>query len=313
MSSHFDDCDGRCTDGAGIAPGADDNASSVAAVLKRRASWRRRAFAARSSSHASTAKSSALGFESLRARTRCRPRARFGLLNDDIIGNSVGGDGRSEPTVVRVFSEGVASGGDIERVNLVGSENDSPSRELSRFIAEVVPVYVPDSRPPDLPIGPLPARRRSRIVPRRGLRGSDTLRRSARELHASASRRARRRRRAVRRSSAVYRRAVLARATQANVAALATLALGPAPPAPTLVYHSSVTIRRCDGAGDGCGSLRDPLARHRRAAVGVRENVGTVTRRRLRFRRTITFWAYAASTPAACAAPSFIPSGALRE
>ncbi|MBV9027251.1 MAG: aminopeptidase, partial [Candidatus Eremiobacteraeota bacterium] len=27
MSSHFDDCDGDCTDGAGIAPGADDNGS----------------------------------------------------------------------------------------------------------------------------------------------------------------------------------------------------------------------------------------------------------------------------------------------
>ena len=34
MSSHYDDCDGHCTDGEGIAPGADDNGSSVAAVLE---------------------------------------------------------------------------------------------------------------------------------------------------------------------------------------------------------------------------------------------------------------------------------------
>ncbi|MGB8151127.1 MAG: M28 family peptidase, partial [Candidatus Cybelea sp.] len=34
MSSHYDDCDGHCTDGEGVAPGADDNGSSVAAVLE---------------------------------------------------------------------------------------------------------------------------------------------------------------------------------------------------------------------------------------------------------------------------------------
>jgi hypothetical protein len=66
------------------------------------------------------------------------------VLNNDIIGNSLGGDGKSEPNVVRVFSEALPSGAGTARVNLVGSENDSPSRELSRFIAEVVPVYLPD-------------------------------------------------------------------------------------------------------------------------------------------------------------------------
>jgi hypothetical protein len=65
------------------------------------------------------------------------------VLNDDIIGNSVGGDGASEPNVIRVFSEALPAGADSARVNLVGSENDSPSRELSRFLAEIVPVYVP--------------------------------------------------------------------------------------------------------------------------------------------------------------------------
>ncbi|MFY9720524.1 MAG: M28 family metallopeptidase, partial [Candidatus Cybelea sp.] len=66
------------------------------------------------------------------------------VLNNDIVGNSVGGDGVSEPDVIRVFSQALPVGTDIKRVNLVGSENDSPSRELSRFIAEVVPVYLPD-------------------------------------------------------------------------------------------------------------------------------------------------------------------------
>ena len=34
MSSHYDDCNGDCTNGSRVAPGADDNASSVAAVLE---------------------------------------------------------------------------------------------------------------------------------------------------------------------------------------------------------------------------------------------------------------------------------------
>ena len=66
------------------------------------------------------------------------------VLNNDIIGNSVGGDGLSEPGRDSRLQQALPAGADIERVNLVGSENDSPSRELSRFIAETVPVYVPD-------------------------------------------------------------------------------------------------------------------------------------------------------------------------
>ena len=34
MSSHYDDCDGDCTNGAGTAPGADDNGSGTSAVLE---------------------------------------------------------------------------------------------------------------------------------------------------------------------------------------------------------------------------------------------------------------------------------------
>ena len=60
------------------------------------------------------------------------------VLNNDIVGNSCGSDGRCEPSVVRVFSEGPRFDLDDklraeQRRN--GGENDSPSRNLSRFVA----------------------------------------------------------------------------------------------------------------------------------------------------------------------------------
>lgn len=144
MSSHFDDCDGHCTDGAGTAPGADDNASSVAAVLEAARVMAATRFAGTIIFACFDGEELGLwGSHHYAAELAARHVPVLAVLNNDIIGNSVGGDGASEPNVIRVFSEGLPVGADRAKVDLVGSENDSPSRELSRFIAEVVPVYVP--------------------------------------------------------------------------------------------------------------------------------------------------------------------------
>ncbi|HZR29550.1 MAG TPA: M20/M25/M40 family metallo-hydrolase [Terriglobales bacterium] len=65
------------------------------------------------------------------------------VLNNDI----VGGDKNPEqnPKTVRVFSEGVpvaASEADLRRIRALGGENDSPSRELARYIDEVGSAYL---------------------------------------------------------------------------------------------------------------------------------------------------------------------------
>jgi hypothetical protein len=144
MSSHFDDCDGRCTDGAGTAPGADDNGSSVAAVLEAARVMAAMQFSGTIVFACFDGEELGLWGSNHYARELAAAHAPvLAVLNNDIIGNSVGGDGASEGNVVRVFSQGIPSNAQIDRVNLVGSENDSPSRELSRFIAELVPVYLP--------------------------------------------------------------------------------------------------------------------------------------------------------------------------
>ncbi|MGY6551880.1 MAG: M20/M25/M40 family metallo-hydrolase [Erythrobacter sp.] len=60
------------------------------------------------------------------------------VLNNDIVGNSCGSDGYCEPDIVRVFSEGArADLTDALRAaqRRFGGENDSPSRNLSRWVA----------------------------------------------------------------------------------------------------------------------------------------------------------------------------------
>lgn len=70
-----------------------------------------------------------------------------GVLNNDIVGNITGGDGTIESTYVRVFSEAFspADTGAVfrERITL-GEEYDGASRTLAGYIAEIDRRYVPD-------------------------------------------------------------------------------------------------------------------------------------------------------------------------
>ena len=214
MSSHFDDCDGRCTDGAGIAPGADDNGSSVAAVLEAARVMASTRFRGTISSRVSTAKNSVFGGPNHYARELAAAHAPVSaVLNDESSATPSAATERPNPTSFAYSVKGFPRAR-IRSRELVGSENDSPSRELSRFIAEVVPVYVTGFYVRQIfRADRFHARRRSRVVSRCGrISCSDTFRRSARELRASASRRTRGKRRPIRRPSAIHRRASIWRA-----------------------------------------------------------------------------------------------------
>lgn len=232
MASHLDDCHGRCTIGTGQAPGADDNGSGVAAVLEAARVMASTPFRGTIVFACFDGEELGLWGSDHYARELAAQHAPvLAVLNNDIIGNSIGGDGTSEPNVIRVFSEGLPAGASIDRVNLVGSENDSPSRELSRFVAETVPAYVPG------------------FTVRQIFRADRFLRGGDQESFQKAGYSA-----AIRFVEAhedfshqhqdvrvdngkqfgdlpqFIDAAYLARATQANVASLAALALGPAPP-----------------------------------------------------------------------------------
>lgn len=231
MASHYDDCNGDCTDGLGVAPGADDNGSSVSAVLEAARVMATTHFHGTIVFACFDGEELGLWGSNHYAQELAASHAPvLAVLNNDIIGETDGGGGLSEPDVVRVFSEALPIGTVDARVNAIGSENDSPSRELSRFIAEVVPAYLPAFRV------------RQIYRADRFLRGGDQQSFQAVgypavrfvEAHENFAHQHQN----VRVQGGVQYGdlpryidpAYLARVTEANVAALATLALGPAPP-----------------------------------------------------------------------------------
>lgn len=143
MSSHYDDCNGDCTNGTREAPGADDNGSGTAAVLEAARIMAAHKFRGTIIFAVFDGEELGLwGSEHFADELKVRGVNVVADLNDDIIGNSTGGDGQHEPDVIRVFSQALPADAKPPLVNLIGTENDSPSRELARFVGEVVPQYV---------------------------------------------------------------------------------------------------------------------------------------------------------------------------
>ena len=144
ISSHYDSRNTDDADGTRDAPGADDNGSGTAAVLE----------AARvlagTHPHATiifatydAEEQGLFGSAHHAAALRAAGVDVQGDLNNDIIGASVGDKGQQNTGFVRIFSEALPAGADPRRVNLLGSENDSPSRELARFAHDTAALYVP--------------------------------------------------------------------------------------------------------------------------------------------------------------------------
>jgi hypothetical protein len=143
MSSHYDDCNGDCTNGTRTAPGADDNGSGTAAVLEAARVMAPHHFRGTIIFAVFDGEELGLwGSQHFANGLKARGVKVAADLNNDVIGNSTGGDGEHEPGVIRVFSPSLPAGAKPELVNLIGSENDSPSRELARFVGESVQQYV---------------------------------------------------------------------------------------------------------------------------------------------------------------------------
>src|SRR5215813_10020302 len=147
VSGHYDSMCSSPTDGKCDAPGANDDASGTAAVLEMARVMARRKFDATivfmtvageeqgllgATYYAEQAKQHNLDIEA--------------MFTNDIIGNSLGGNGVRDAHTVRVFSEGVPTNeteAEATSRRSVGGENDSASRQLARFIKDVGERHVP--------------------------------------------------------------------------------------------------------------------------------------------------------------------------
>jgi hypothetical protein len=121
------------------APGANDDGSGVALVLEAARQLSRQKFPATIVYALLQGEEQGLyGGKLLADYAKAQGWTVKAVLNNDIVGNSRGSDGLIDDAHVRVFSEG--SRGDLDAAGRTaqryeGGENDSPSRNLSRFIA----------------------------------------------------------------------------------------------------------------------------------------------------------------------------------
>ncbi|MDQ6941287.1 MAG: M20/M25/M40 family metallo-hydrolase [Candidatus Eremiobacteraeota bacterium] len=142
MSSHYDSRNSNNDDGVHDAPGADDNGSATAAVVEAARVLVNVPLHATVVFACFDAEEQGLFGSAHFAQTLKTANVDVaGDLNNDIIGASVGDDGVKRDDVVRIFSEALPPGTDPARVNVIGGENDSPSRELARFAKEVGDAY----------------------------------------------------------------------------------------------------------------------------------------------------------------------------
>jgi hypothetical protein len=141
VSGHYDS---RCTDVINStcdAPGANDDASGVAAVLEMARVMATRTFDATIIFMAVAGEEQGLyGSTYFATQAKLAGRDIAGMFTNDIIGSSHGDGGEHDPHTVRVFAEGVPTSETAAEANIrrsVGGENDSPSRQLARFVKDV--------------------------------------------------------------------------------------------------------------------------------------------------------------------------------
>jgi Zn-dependent M28 family amino/carboxypeptidase len=150
VSGHYDSMCSSPTDAKCDAPGANDDASGTAAVLEMARVMAKYKFDATivfmtvpgeeqgllgAAHYAEEAKQKAVNIDA--------------MFTNDIIGNTLGGNGVRDRGTVRVFSEGVPSNETAAEATVrrsVGGENDSASRQLARFIKETGESYVPQMK-----------------------------------------------------------------------------------------------------------------------------------------------------------------------
>ena len=146
VTGHYDS---RATDVMNThesAPGANDDASGVAVSIECARVLSKQKFPATIVFVAVAGEEQGLnGSRHLAQVAKVQGWQLEAVLNNDIVGgDTTPGDTQADKSVVRVFSEGIPSVATPEQaralINL-GAENDSPSRELARAVAEIASSY----------------------------------------------------------------------------------------------------------------------------------------------------------------------------
>ncbi len=147
VSGHYDSMCTSPIDAVCDAPGANDDASGVAAALEMARVMSKYRFDATIVFMAVAGEEqSLLGSTYYAEQAKQKNWNIAAMFTNDIMGNTLGGNGVRDRRTVRVFSEGVPSNESEDEARTrrsVGGENDSAARQLARFIKETGARYMP--------------------------------------------------------------------------------------------------------------------------------------------------------------------------
>ncbi len=147
ISGHLDAMRTNVMDRIGDAPGANDDASGVAAVMECARIMSKRNFGATIIFMAvSGEEQGLLGSNYMATKARKENMQIEALLNNDIMGSNNSNETNNiNNTQVRVFSEGLPSyelDKNAKNIRALGLENDGKSRQLARYVKEIGERYV---------------------------------------------------------------------------------------------------------------------------------------------------------------------------
>ncbi|MEJ6024241.1 M20/M25/M40 family metallo-hydrolase [Ramlibacter sp. PS4R-6] len=147
ITGHLDSRVSDVMDATSDAPGANDDASGVAAVIEAaRVLSRQKVRATLVYAALSGEEQGLYGGKVLAEYAKAQGWQVEANLNNDIVGNSHGADGVHDNSTVRVFSEGTKATETPQQANrrrYNGGEVDSPSRNLARFIDKLAQKHLP--------------------------------------------------------------------------------------------------------------------------------------------------------------------------
>jgi len=148
VTGHYDSRNSDTLNVEDAAPGANDDASGVAVSLECARVLSRYKFSATLIFMAVAGEEQGLnGSRHFAKWAKAQGMNIEGVLNNDIVGgNKTPGDTLQDANIVRVFSEGVpaaATEPELRLLRALGGENDSPSRQLARYVREVAQRYLP--------------------------------------------------------------------------------------------------------------------------------------------------------------------------
>jgi hypothetical protein len=150
ITGHLDSRRSDVMDATGDAPGANDDASGVSALLECARVLSQYRFPATIVYSADSGEEQGLYGAKVIAQYAVDHGWKVEAdLNNDIVGNPVGGDGQRDAHSVRVFSEGTKSNETLEQAKYRryhGGEVDSPSRNIARYMQALAAQYLHDFR-----------------------------------------------------------------------------------------------------------------------------------------------------------------------